>query len=155
MTIAPFHVFLIGRFLALRRIAVGVSGVVLRRDIAKISHDIHHLVVAQQADHSSPRFRRFLFQGDHKIHYLAWLRAPIQEVSDLNQGSLTAAPVVLPVDDRGPLENDDKIIKVAMNVADGHYGLPLIGRSFGRSRRPSQANQHQEQEGGNTSTVVA
>src|ERR1700674_1710926 len=141
VTVAPFHVFLIGRSLALRRIAVCVSGVVLRRDIAKVSHDIHHLVIAQQADHSSPRLWRFFFQGDHKIHYLAWLRAPIQEVPDLNQSSLTAGPVVLRVDEPSPLENDDEIIKVAMNVADGDYGLPLIRRGFGRSR-PCQASQY-------------
>src|SRR6266481_5773441 len=153
MTTAPFHVLLIGRFLALRRIAVYVSGIVLRRDVTKVSHDIHHLVVAQQADHSSPCLWRFLFQGDQKIHYVAWLRTPIQEVPDLNQGSPTAGPVMLRVDEPSPLENDDKIIKVAMNVADGDYGLPLIRRGFGRSR-PCQANQHQEQEGGNTRTVV-
>jgi hypothetical protein len=61
---------------------------------------------------------------------------------------------MLRVDEPGPLENDDKVIKVAMNVADGDYGLPLIRRGFGRPC-PSHAYQYQEQEGGNTSAVVA
>ncbi len=153
MTIAPFHVLLIRGFLAVSGIAVRISRVVLRRDIAKISHDIHHLVVAQQADHSSPCLWRFLFQGDYKIHYLARLRAPIQEVPDLNQGSLIAGPVMLDVDESGPLKNAHKVIKIAMNIADGDYVFRFIRRGFGRSR-PCQAYQHQEQEGGDTSTAM-
>jgi hypothetical protein len=60
---------------------------------------------------------------------------------------------MLRVDEPGPLENDDEVIKVAMNVADGDYGLPLIRWGFGRPC-PSQAYQYQEQEAGNTSAVV-
>jgi hypothetical protein len=60
---------------------------------------------------------------------------------------------MLRVDETGPLENDDKVIKVAMNVADGNNGLPLIRWGFG-GPCPSRAYQKQEQEGGNTSALV-
>jgi hypothetical protein len=33
---------------------------------------------------------------------------------------------MLRVDEPGLLENGDKVIKVAVNVTDGDYGLPLI-----------------------------
>jgi hypothetical protein len=61
--------------------------------------------------------------------------------------------VMLRVDEPSPLETDDEIIKIAMNVADGDYRLLLIRGGFARSR-PCQANQHQQQEDGNTGTVV-
>src|SRR6266478_5818491 len=153
MTTSPFHVLLIGRSLALRRITVCVSGIVLRRDVTKVSHDIHHLVVAQQADHSSPCLWRFLFQGDQKIHYVAWLRTPIQEVPDLNQGALTASPVMLRVDEPGPLKNGHEVVKVTVNVADGDYAFRFIRSVFCRSR-PCHANQHKEEQGENTNTVM-
>jgi hypothetical protein len=60
---------------------------------------------------------------------------------------------MLRIDESDPLENDDKVIKVAMNVADGDYGLPLIRWGFGRPG-PSHAYQYQEQEGGKTSAVA-
>jgi hypothetical protein len=60
---------------------------------------------------------------------------------------------MLRVDEPGPLENDDKVIKVAMNVADGDYGFPLIRWGFGKPC-PSHAYKYQEQEGENTSTVM-
>src|SRR5712664_1116818 len=103
MGTAPFHVLLIARSPTLLGIFVCETGIVLRSDVAKVSHEIHHLVVAKQAHYSSPCLWRFLFQGDQKIHYLAWLRAPIQEVPDLNQCSLIACPVMLRVDKPGPL----------------------------------------------------
>jgi hypothetical protein len=60
---------------------------------------------------------------------------------------------MLRVDEPGALENGDKVIKVAVNVTDGDYGLPLIRWGFGRFR-PCQDDQHQEQEGGNTSALA-
>src|SRR5882724_10338397 len=150
MTTAPFHVPLIGRFLALRRIAVCVSGIVLRRDITKVSHDIHHLVVAQQADHSSPCLWRFLFQRDQKIHYVAWLRTSIQEVPDLNQGALTAGPVMLRVDEPGPLKNGHEVIKVTVNVADSDYAFRLIRSGFGGPRQCYASQHKKEEQGENT-----
>jgi hypothetical protein len=60
---------------------------------------------------------------------------------------------MLGVDESGPLKNAHEVIKIAMNVTDGDYVFRFIRRGFGRSR-PCQANQHQEQEGGDTSTVT-
>src|SRR5258705_10867809 len=153
MTTSPFHILLISRFLALRRLAVCVGGIVLRCDIAKISHDIHHLVVAEQADHSPHCLWRFLFQGDQKIHYLAWLRASIQEITDLNQGSLIAGPVMLCINEPGPLKNGHEVIKVTVNVRDGDDAFRFICRSLGRSR-PCYANQHKEEQAENANTAM-
>jgi hypothetical protein len=60
---------------------------------------------------------------------------------------------MLSVDEPGPLKNANKVIKVTMNVANRDYGFRFVRRGFGRSR-PGQANQHQEQEGGNASTAM-
>jgi hypothetical protein len=60
---------------------------------------------------------------------------------------------MLRIDESDPLENDGKVIKVAMNVADGDYGLPLIRWGLGRPS-PGQAYQYDEQEGGNTIAAV-
>jgi hypothetical protein len=58
----------------------------------------------------------------------------------LNQGILAAGPVMLRVNETGPLENDDKVVKIAMNVANGDYGIPLIRWGFARPC-PSRAYQ--------------
>src|SRR5205823_3319110 len=48
--------------------------------------------------HSSACLWRFFFQRHQQIHYLAWLRASIQGVPDLNEGRLISGPVMLGID---------------------------------------------------------
>src|SRR5947209_16614557 len=47
VTTAPFDVLLIGGFPAPLGIAVCKTGIVLRSDVAKVSHDIHHLEIGR------------------------------------------------------------------------------------------------------------
>ena len=49
MALAPCRVFLIGRAPTFLGIALGEAGIVLGSYVAEISHEIHHLVIAQQA----------------------------------------------------------------------------------------------------------
>src|SRR5438105_11456832 len=60
MTVTPLHIILIGRLLPLLRIAICKTGVVHRRDVAKVAHDIHHFVIAKQAHDSPAGLWRFL-----------------------------------------------------------------------------------------------
>src|ERR1700730_3104894 len=77
----------------------------------------------------------------------------MQEVRGLIPASLFAGPVMVGVDEPGLVKNGHKVVKVTMNVANRDYVFRFVRRGFGRSR-PGQANQHQEQEGGNTSTAM-
>src|SRR6266446_4673140 len=49
MAAPPFHILVIRSSLPLLGIAVGKTGVVPGSDVTQVPHDIHHLVVTEQA----------------------------------------------------------------------------------------------------------
>src|SRR5246127_3455441 len=98
MTVTPLHIILIGRLLPLLRIAIRKTSVVHRRDVAKVTHDIHHFVIAKQAYYAPAGLWSFLFERHHQIHHIAGFRATIQEVPDLDESSLAPGPVMLIID---------------------------------------------------------
>src|SRR2546429_9736531 len=98
MSMTTLHIILIGSLLPLLRIAICKTGVVHRRDVAKVAHDIHHFVIAEQAHDSPAGLWRFLFERHHQIHHIAGFRATIQEVPDLDESSLAPGPVMLVIE---------------------------------------------------------
>src|ERR1700688_521935 len=149
MTILPYPIFVIRRFLSLLGIGVGKTCIVPRGDIAQVAHYIHHFVVTEQTYNPAACLWRFFLEGHHQVHDLARLGAAIQEVSDLHECCLAARPVVLLVRKTGALENGDKAVKVVMNIADSNYGFRWIRWSTFRSR-PRYHRQQQDHDEINT-----
>ena len=74
----PFHILFIRRLLPLRRIAVSKTGEVHGRDVTQVAHDIHHLVIAEQADNPAASGVCFFLECHHQVQDLAWLDTAIE-----------------------------------------------------------------------------
>src|ERR1700758_3044792 len=77
MFIAPFHVLLVSRSLALFRIAVCEAVVVCRGDVTKVAHDVHHFMISEQGHDPSTCLGRLRLQPHQQIQNLARLWAAI------------------------------------------------------------------------------
>src|SRR6185369_17514652 len=112
----------------------------------QVTHDIHHLVIAEQAHHPAPGPARFALQRHQQVHDLSRLGAAIQDVPNLHQRGLTACPVVLLVYETDMLQDGDEVIKITVNISDGDQGLRRLYRSFlrFRPRQPDRQKYHEE-----------
>jgi tetrahydromethanopterin S-methyltransferase subunit A len=66
---------------------------------------------------------RFFFERHHQVHDFARLGAAIQEIADLDEGCLSACPMVLLVYKTGALENGDEVVKVTVDIPNGDHGF--------------------------------
>src|ERR1700683_2189643 len=126
VTTLPFHILVISSFLPLFGIAVGKTGIIRGNDVTQVTHDIHHLVVTEQAYYSTACWSRFFFEGHHQVHDFARLGAALEEIADLDEGCLTARPMVLLVYETGTPENGDEVVKVAVDIPNGDHGFARL-----------------------------
>src|SRR4029077_15755198 len=130
VTAPPFHILVIPCFLSLFGFAVRETGIVCGSDVTQVAHDIHHLVVTQQAYYPAACLWRFFFQRHHQVHYVAWLWAAIQEIPDLDERCFAACPMVLLVYKTGAQQNGNEVVKGIVYIGDGDHGFPRFSWSL-------------------------
>src|SRR6266851_1565269 len=135
VTTPPFQILFIRSLLSLFGFAVGKTGIVRGSDVSQVAHDIHHLVVTEQAYYPAACLWRFFFQRHHQVHDLARLGAAIQEIPDLDERCLTACPMVLLVYKTGAQQNGNEVVKGIVYIGDGHYGFRRFRWRLCSSRR--------------------
>jgi hypothetical protein len=120
MILTPGHVFLKSICLAFFGLAIHKTCVIPCRDVPKVTHEIHHFVVAQQAHDLAASLRRLVIERYHQIQNFARLWSAIYEISKLNEGGFAARPVVLLVDELYSLQNGAEVVEVSVDIPDGH-----------------------------------
>src|ERR1700682_1017040 len=120
MILTPGHVFLKSICLSLFGLAIHETGVIPYRDVPKVTHEIHHFVVAQQAHDSAASLRRLLIERYHQVQNFARLWSAIYEISKWNERGFAARPVALLVDEFYSLQNDAEVVEVSVDIRDGH-----------------------------------
>src|SRR5579863_2504449 len=118
MILAPGQVLLKSAGAAFFGVIIGKTLEISDRDVAKVAHQIHHFVVAQQADDLAAGFLRLLIEGHHQVQYFARLWSAIDQISKLNQGGFAAGPAALLVNQVNSLQNGGEVVEVSMNIAD-------------------------------------
>src|SRR5215813_11398711 len=120
MGLAPFHVFLKGGLAPFLGGAIIEAGEVSRGDVAKVTHEIHHLVVAHHSEDAAPGSGRLFVQREHQVQDLAWLWSAVEEVTQLHESCISAGPASLVIDELNSLQNSGEILEVAVDVSDGN-----------------------------------
>src|SRR6266403_953169 len=120
MILTPGHVFLKSICLAFFGLAIHKTCVIPCSDVPKVTHEIHHFVVAQQAHDLAAGLRRLLIKRYHQVQNFARLWSAIYENSKLNEGGFAARPVALLVYELYSLQNGAEVVAVAVDIPDGH-----------------------------------
>jgi hypothetical protein len=87
------------------------------------------------------------------------LRAPVQDIAELNEVGLAADPAEVVVDE-GDLrvgEDVDELLEVAVEVGDGHDAVdarPGVGGLLGRGGEGEQGEEEQEKKERRSETVL-
>src|ERR1700692_3841569 len=148
---APRHtsrIFLVCCFPTFFGLTVRKCCIGLRRDVAKVAQNIHHLVVAKQGYDPPPVCRGFFLEAHEQVHCFTPFLAAIEKVSRLNQCSVSASPMILVIHQACAFENEREIIKIDMDIADRDESrCRLIGRCCGIRRRKTNTNQKEDQSG--------
>ena len=96
-------------------------------------------MVAHKAHHAPACLGCFLLQCHEQVQHLAWFRAAIQKISDLNQGGFAPCPMVGCVYKAFVLEYGDEIVEITVHIADGDNAFREIrsrsGWSYARQRK--------------------
>src|SRR5207245_10648620 len=90
MILAPGHVFLKSICLAFFGLAIHKTCVIPCRDVPKVTHEIHHFVVARQAHDLAARLRRVVIEQYHQIQNFARLWSAIYTNYNMTEDSFTA-----------------------------------------------------------------
>src|SRR6266403_3132539 len=120
MILTPGHVFPKSICLAFFGPANQKTCVIPCGDVAKVTHEIHHFVVAQQAHDLAASVRRLLIERNHQVQNFARLWSAIYEISKLNEGGFAARPMALLIDELYSLQNGAEVVEVSVDIPDGH-----------------------------------
>ena len=89
---AKLRLFGIGRIHASLPVVVREARERLARYVAKISVQVHHLVIPQKGDHTTPAAISLLFESHDQLEHPAIVGAAIDQITHLYQGGRTSNP---------------------------------------------------------------
>ena len=138
MSLAPLEVLLKSRLSTIFGLAIREACVIARANVAKVTHEIHHLVVAQERDDAAASLRRLLIERQHQVQNLARLWSAIDEIAKLKKSGIAAGPVALLVDEPYALQNGAEVVEISVDIADGDEQWCRVRRRGCRAGRQSQ-----------------
>ena len=138
---AQFDVRFVGPLPALRRSGVDKCAVNRRGDVAQVTQQIHHLMIAEHDRHAPGGSRCAALEIHQEIHHGSYARSAVRKVADLNDRRVLRDPAAAGVDDPGMLENTAYCVEIAMDVADDDNPRRIL--SLRRSLRREDRNRQQ------------
>jgi hypothetical protein len=122
-------------------LGIEIGSELLECNVVGNAHDVESLVISDESMDAPTGSLRFLFELHEQVQAAAGFRAPVQDVTNLNQMGLPTDPVEIVIDEAGVPEDGDEVVVGSMHVANGddaRHFVPFVLLGGGRGRVPEK-----------------